>query len=233
MSGPESGVFARLYALRDPAFGDFQARLMPTVGRETVVGVRTPALRALAKELAGTPEAAAFLRALPHRYFDENQLHALLIGGERDFGAALAETEAFLPFVDNWATCDQLSPRAFRKNPRELLPRIRVWLGSERPYTVRFAVGMLMTHFLGERFDPEYPALVAGIRSEDYYVNMMAAWYFATALALRYDDAAPYLEEGRLPPRIRAWTIRKALESYRVPDERKAQLRALRRPAGR
>jgi protein-tyrosine-phosphatase/3-methyladenine DNA glycosylase AlkD len=221
-------VRGRLLALRDPGYRDFQAKLIPGKSPDLVIGVRTPALRALAKELSGSGEAAAFLESLPHEYFDENQLHAFLISGGRGFSAVLAAVETFLPYVDNWATCDQLSPRVFGAHRAELLPHIRGWLASGHPYTVRFAVGMLMAHCLDEDFDPAYPALVAAVRSEDYYVNMMAAWYFATALAKQYGAVIGYLEERRLPVWTHNKTIQKAVESRRIPEERKIYLRTLR-----
>ena len=221
---------ARLMELREEAFADFLRKLLPTVAPERVIGVRSPALRALAKEWAGTPEAEAFLGRLPHGYFDENQLHAFLISREKDFARCLARVEAFLPFVDNWATCDQLSPAVFRKRRRELLPPIRRWLASDRPYTVRFAVGMLMANYLDGDFDPAYLAWAGSIRSEEYYINMMIAWYFATALAKQYDAALPWLTERRLPSWVHGKTIQKAVESNRIPPERKAYLKTLRGP---
>lgn len=216
-------VKKRLFELRDEAFADFQARLLPTVERDRVVGVRTPNLKALARELDGTDEAAAFLLALPHYYFEENNLHAFLISRIRGFDETLAEVERFLPFVDNWATCDQLSPKAFAKTPEGLLHSIERWLASDRVYTVRYAIGCLMRYFLGERFKREYADAVAAIRSDEYYVQMMAAWYFATALAKNRDDAWGYL--ALLDPTVRKMAIRKAIESYRLSDEDKEKLR--------
>ena len=216
-------VKKRLFELRDEAFADFQARLLPTVERDRVVGVRTPDLKALARELDGTDEAAAFLLALPHYYFEENNLHAFLISRIRGFDETLAEVERFLPFVDNWATCDQLSPKAFAKTPEGLLPSIERWLASDRVYTVRYAIGCLMRYFLGERFRPEFADAVAAIRSDEYYVQMMAAWYFATALAKNRDDAWGYIP--RLDPTVRKMAIRKAIESYRISDDDKEKLR--------
>ncbi len=221
-------ILSRLQALREEPFAAFQRKLIPTAPPETIIGVRTPALRALARELAGTAEAEAFLGRLPHAFFDENQLHAFLLGREKDFDRCAARVDAFLPFVDNWATCDQLSPEVFRRHREALLPLIRRWLQAEHPYTVRFAMGLLMQHFLDGAFDPAYPALVAGVRSGEYYVDMMAAWYFATALAKQYDAVLPYLAERRLPPRIHAKANQKALESDRIPPERKAYLKTLR-----
>jgi 3-methyladenine DNA glycosylase AlkD len=228
LHSPEQKILQRLQSLQDTGYRDFQSGLIPTADKSFFIGVRTPALRALAHELARDPDTARFLDDLPHRYFDENQLHAFLISEIRDFSSARAAVDRFLPYVDNWATCDQLSPGVFRKHHAELLPQIRIWLASGRTYTVRFAVGMLMQHFLDDDFDPAFPELVAGIRSEEYYVRMMAAWYFATALAKQYDAVIGYLEDRKLDPWTHNKTIQKAIESYRVSDDRKQYLRTLR-----
>ena len=217
----------RLFALRDEGYRDFNAALIPSVDKGRTIGVRTPALRALAKELRGTEAAARFLSELPHQYFDENQLHAFLLEGIKDYDACLRQVERFLPYVDNWATCDQLSPKVFKKHKGELLERIRSWLASGETYTLRFGMGMLMAHYLDEDFDPEYLGLVAAVRSEEYYIRMMQAWYFATALAKQYEAALPYIEERRLETWTHNKAIQKALESRRVSDERKAYLRSL------
>ena len=218
----------RLFALRDEPYAAFQAGLIPNIPLEKFIGVRTPALRALAKALWRENGAQSFLETLPHTYFDENQLHAFLLSEERDFAACLAGVERFLPFVDNWATCDQLSPAVFKKRAEELLPAIRRWLGSGETYTVRFGVGILMQHFLDARFSPAYPEKVAAVDTTEYYVHMMVAWYFATALAKQYDAVLPYIEQRQLAPKTHNMAIRKALESYRVPSERKAYLKTLR-----
>lgn len=220
-------ITAELFRLRDEGYAAFQAKLIPTVEAERIIGVRTPALRALAKKLAGEGDAAAFLTDLPHRYFDENQLHAFLLSAEKDFDRCAARVDAFLPYVDNWATCDQLSPRAFKREPEKLLPYIRGWIASDRVYTVRFAIGMLMQHFLDGRFDAAYADMTAAVRSDAYYVNMMVAWYFATALAKQYDAVLPYLEERRLDPWTHNKTITKCVESSRITAEQKAYLRTL------
>jgi len=219
---------AKLFELRDLPYRDFQAKLIPTLPPDAMIGVRTPALRKLAKEYAGNDGIGRFLQELPHRYFDEDQLHAFLISGIRDYGECIRETERFLPYINNWATCDQLSPKVFKKHRQELLTNIRRWLGSGHTYTVRFAEGMLMQHFLDEDFDPAFPELVAGIRSEEYYINMMTAWYFATALAKQYDAALPFLEERRLDPWTHNKAIQKAVESFRITPEQKAYLKTLR-----
>ena len=224
-------ILAALNGMRDPGYAAFQAKLIPTVEPARIIGVRTPALRAFAKELSLDCGRKEFFSALPHRYFEENQLHAFVISLEKDFSSCLSEVDAFLPFVDNWATCDQLSPMAFRREPEKLLPKIEIWIQSDHTYTVRFAIGMLMQHFLDGRFRPEYADLAASLRSEEYYVKMMVAWYFATALAKQYELILPYLESGRLDTWTRRKTIQKALESFRIPDDRKEYLRTLRRKA--
>lgn len=220
-------IVDRLFALQDEKYRDFQARLMPTVPYERVIGVRTPALRSLAKELVGTPQAEAFMRELPHRYYEENNLHAFLIESIRPFDACVRALDAFLPYVDNWATCDCMNPKVLWKHKQELYPHILRWLADGRLYTVRFAIGLLMRYYLDADFSPEQLALVAAIDSEEYYLKMMVAWYFATALAKQYDAALPYLLERRLPPWTHKKTIRKAIESYRVPDDKKTYLRTL------
>lgn len=217
----------RLFVLQDLKYRDFQQKLIPTVDPDTVIGVRTPQLRALAKELAGTAEAAEYIKQLPHRYYDENNLHGFLIEKIKDYDVAAAAIEAFLPYVDNWATCDLMSPKVFQKHLPELLERIRVWLGSGAVYTVRFGIGMLMSFYLDDAFSPEYPELVAGVRSEEYYVNMMIAWYFSTALAKQWDAVLPYIEQRRLDKWTHNKAIQKAIESYRITDAQKAYLRTL------
>ena len=218
----------RLSEMADPEYGDFQSRLIPNVENALFIGVRTPALRAYAKELYGTEEASVFMKDLPHKYFDENQLHAFILDRAKPFDYAIEEVEKFLPYVDNWATCDQLSPAIFKKNKEQLLSHILAWIRSDRVYTVRFGIGMLMAHYLDEAFDPEYPELVSRIRSEEYYINMMIAWYFATALAKQYDAVVPYIEDRKLSPWVHNKTIQKAVESYRITDEQKEYLRSLR-----
>ena len=217
----------RLFSLQDEPYRDFQVKLIPTIDPKTMIGVRTPALRKLAKELSKDPDITEFLTSLPHEYFDENQLHAFLISEIKDYKKCIAQTEKFLPFINNWATCDQLSPKVFKKHKQELLSHIQTWIRSEETYTVRFGIGMLMEHFLDDDFDPEYLELVAGIRSEEYYINMMIAWYFATALAKQYDAVLPYLEQKKLAPWTHNKAIQKARESYRVSAEQKEYLKSL------
>lgn len=228
-----TAIQERLFALRDADYAAFQRPLMPTVGEEAFIGVRTPALRSLAKELRGTAEAEAFLRALPHVYFEENQLHAFLIALERDFETALAQTDAFLPCVDNWATCDQLTPKAFRKNRAALRAKIEEWIAAAHEYTVRFALKMLMDHFLDAEFSPEILEQAAAVQRKEYYIRMMQAWFFATALAKQYEAAVPYLEQNRLNLWVHNKTIQKAVESFRITPEQKAYLKTLRRKSER
>ena len=216
-----------LFELQDIKYRDFQAKLIPGKDTETMIGVRTPELRKLAKQMLKREDIGEFLRDLPHRYFDEDQLHAFIVSGIKEYGKCMEELMRFLPFVDNWATCDQMSPGVFKKRKPELLAEIREWLGSEHTYTVRYGIGMLMQHFLDEDFDPAYPELVAGVHSEEYYVNMMIAWYFATALAKQYDAVRPFIEGRRLDPWTHNKTIQKAVESYRISDEQKEYLRSL------
>lgn len=217
----------RLFELQDEKYRDFQVKLIPSVDPATVIGVRTPELRKLAKELAKRDDIDMFLDALPHDYFDENQLHAFILSGMKDYAGCMAGVCAFLPYVDNWATCDQMSPKAFSKNKDDLLVHIKDWLQSDKTYTIRFAAGMLMEHFLGDDFDAAYPELVAGISSDEYYVNMMRAWYFATALAKQYESILPFIEEKKLDSWTHNKAIQKSVESYRITPEQKAYLKTL------
>ena len=217
----------RLLSLRDEKYRDFQSALIPTVQKSSFIGVRTPDLKRLAKEFSSRAEIGEFLSSLPHATFDENQLHAFLISDFKDFSRCVGEVDRFLPYVNNWATSDQMSPAVFKKHSAELLPFIQKWLSSSEVYAVRFAVKMLMDHFLDKAFDPIYLSWVADTKSEEYYIQMMCAWYFATALAKRYEDALPYLSNGRLSPVVKKKAIRKALESFRVSAEQKAYLRTL------
>ena len=217
-----------LFLMRDEPYAAFQTRLIPGIEQDQVIGVRTPELRKYAKQLVKKEIISAFLNDLPHRYFDENQLHAFIISEMNEYPRCMEETIRFLPYVDNWATCDQLSPKVFRNHRQELLEQIRIWIRSEKTYTIRFGIGMLMAHFLDEEFDPACPELVASVRSEEYYVNMMIAWYFATALAKQYDAVLPWLESRRMDRWTHNKTIQKAIESGRLPEDRKEYLRGLR-----
>ena len=222
-------ITTKLFSLQDTAYRDFQVKLIPGMDAQKEIGVRTPELRKLAKELAKREDIREFLNDLPHQYFDENQLHAFILSGEKDFEKCMEDLERFLPYVDNWATCDQTSPKVFRKHRKELLDAIRRWIESDHPYTVRFAIKMLMEHFLDEDFDPAYPEMVAEVRSEEYYIRMMIAWYFATALAKQYEAVLPYLEQKKLDVWTHNKTIQKAVESYRITDKQKEYLKSLKR----
>ena len=217
----------RLRDMRDAKYADFQAKLTPGVEPERFIGVRTPQLRAYAKELVRSGGYEGFLDDLPHRYFDENQLHAFIISEIKDYDRCMEMTEIFLPYVNNWATCDQLSPKVFARYKEDLLRHAAEWIGSADTYTVRFGIGMLMQHFLDKDFDTSYMDMVAGILSDEYYINMMRAWYFATALAKQYDAALPILKEHRLDVWTHNRTIQKAIESRRITDEQKEYLRTL------
>ena len=216
-----------LYAAKDDQYRVFSAKLIPTADESRFIGVRTPALRAMAKEYVKREEIGEFLDALPHEYFDENQLHAFILSSMKDYEKCMEGVNAFLPYVDNWATCDQMSPKIFKKHKADLLKYIKIWLKSKETYTVRFAIGMLMEHFLDEDYDPAFPKMVARIRSDEYYINMMIAWYFATALAKQYDSILPFLEERKLDLWTHNKTIQKATESYRITPEQKEYLRSL------
>ena len=216
-----------LFSLQDLKYREMQEKIIPTVKPESIIGVRTPELRRMAKELAGREGIDAFLNDLPHRYFDENQLHAFILSGMKDYAECLAALERFLPYVDNWATCDQMSPKVFRKHRKELLEPVRKWIASDKTYTIRFGIGMLMEHYLDDDFDIAYPETVADIRSREYYVNMMTAWYFATALAKQYEAVLPVIQQRKLDAWTHNRTIQKAIESYRITSEQKEYLRGL------
>lgn len=227
MNEVQARIRARLMEMQDLSYRDFSAKLVPGVDPGRVIGVRTPQLRAYARELSGTQDAAAFLALLPHETYEENNLHGFLIERIRDYGACIAALDAFLPYVDNWATCDMMSPKLLKRHLPELLSEIRRWMASEHTYTVRFGIGMLMQHYLDGAFDPAYPEMVAALRSQEYYVNMMIAWYFATALAKQWDAILPFIENRRLDPWTHNRAIQKALESRRITADQKAFLRGL------
>ena len=226
MSDVEARVRARLSEMQDLKYRDFSAKLTPTVPPERIIGVRTPELRKYAVELSKTEDAAAFMAMLPHLYQEENNLHAFLIERIADYDACVAALDAFLPYVDNWATCDSMSPKCLKKQLPRLTGEIRRWMASDRVYTVRFGMGMLMRHFLDDAFDPAYLDWVAALRSEEYYINMMIAWFFATALAKQWDATLPFIVNCRLEPWVHNKAIQKAIESYRIPEDRKIWLRA-------
>lgn len=219
-------IRTELYSLADVKYRDFQAKLIPGLEKE-MIGVRTPQMRVLAKKYAKEPAVGDFLEELPHRSFDEDQLHAFIISLTKDLDICISQIEAFLPYVTNWATCDQLSPKCFAKNREKLLPYIKKWVAGTETYTIRFGIGMLMQHYLDRDFDPSYPELVAKVDSNEYYVNMMKAWYFATALAKQWDAVIPFIEQRRLDAWSHNKTIQKSIESYRITTEQKDYLRTL------
>ena len=216
-----------LFSLQDKEYAKLQHKIIPTAPEDSVIGVRTPALRKYAKTLVKRDDVSDFLGDLPHRYFDENQLHAFIVSEMKDYSMCMDRICDFLPYVDNWATCDQMSPKIFKKHKQELLEHITEWIGSDETYTIRFGVGMLMEHFLDEDFDIRYPEMVAKLRSEEYYVNMMIAWYFATALAKQYDSLLPFIEGRKLDKWTHNKAIQKSVESYRITDEQKVYLKGL------
>jgi 3-methyladenine DNA glycosylase AlkD len=221
-------LFDRLVEVKDEKYRDFQIKLVPTVPPETVIGVRTPDLRKIAKEVFDGKDRDAFLYDLPHRYYEENLIHFFVLARIRDFDQCVKAVDAFLPYVDCWPVSDQATPAAFKKNHQKVLPYIRKWISSEHVYTARFGIRMLMNEFLGDDFRDEYPELVASRKGDDYYLKMMEAWYFATALAKRYEECIRYFEERRLDEWVHRKAIQKAVESYRVSDEHKEYLKSLR-----
>ena len=220
-------ITSELFKMQDGKYRDFNSKLIPTVDKEKMIGVRTPELRKYAKLLVKRDDVGEFLSMLPHKYFEENQLHAFILAEIKNFELCLEEVKKFLPYIDNWATCDQLSPKVFKKYHKELIPHIKEWIQSDKTYTVRFGIGMLMEHFLDEDFDLKYPEMVAVIRTEEYYINMMTAWYFATALAKQYEQVLPFIENKKLDMWTHNKAIQKSVESYRITDEHKAYLKGL------
>lgn len=216
-----------LFAMQDLEYRDFHAKLMPTVDKDSVIGVRVPMLRAYAKKFGKTEEAKQFLEILPHQYYEENNLHGLLIDQMKDYELCIEELIRFLPYINNWATCDILSVKAVKGHLDSYIKNIYQWLESDYTYTIRFGINMLMRYYLEEEFKIEYPEKVAAIRSEEYYVNMVRAWYFATALAKKYDQVLPFLEEQKMDVWTHNKTIQKAIESYRITPEQKEYLRTL------
>ena len=222
-------ITGQLFSLQDMKYKQFHSKLMPTIPQELIIGVRTPVLRKLAKSMIGTEEAELFLKELPHKYYEENNLHGFLLEGIKDFEECITAINQFLPYVDNWATCDMMSPKALKKDLTKLYEWVKLWIQSKETYTIRFGVNVLMKYYLDDAFSTEYPDLVASIQSEEYYVKMVIAWYFATALAKQYEAVLPYLEENRLDTWIHNKTIQKAVESYRITPEQKNYLRTLKR----
>ena len=222
-----TNVQTRLFELQDLKYRDFHAKLMPTVNKEKIIGVRTPALRVFAKKYGKTDEAKEYLQILPHQYYEENNLHGLLIEQIKDYDTCLEELERFLPYIDNWATCDMLAVKVVKNHLDTFIDEVYRWMESDHAYTIRFGISMLMRYYLEDAFQMEYPEKVAQIRSEEYYVNMMCAWYFATALAKQYDKILPFIEKQKLDVWTHNKTIQKAIESYRISPEQKEYLRGL------
>lgn len=218
----------QLFELQDLKYRDFHSKLMPETDKETVIGIRTPVLRKFAKEFAGTSEAEAFLRQLPHRYYEENNLHMMLITGKKDYEKCMEEIQRFLPCIDNWATCDYPAPKCFARHKDQVLEEAKRWISSGETYVIRYGIGMLMRLFLDEDFSSEYLEMAAAVQSQEYYVNMMIAWYFATALAKQWDATVPYIEHHKLPDWVHRKTIQKAVESYRITPEQKEYLKGFR-----
>ena len=218
----------KLFRLQDVCYGDFHSKLMPNIAREKIIGIRVPVLRRFVKDLSEAGKED-FLQQLPHNYYEENNLHGLIIMESKDYGRCIGELERFLPYIDNWATCDMLRPKILSKHLPELLEKIYQWLASEDTYIIRLAIGFLMSFYLDDgAYQREYLAKVAEVSSKEYYVRMMVAWYFATALAKQYQDALPYMQKGRMEEWTRRKAIQKAIESRRVSPEHKEYLRSLR-----
>lgn len=221
-------VYERLMMYQDKKYKEFQSKLVPNIDKETIIGVRTPQMRSIVKEIFGTEEANDFLKVLPHQYYEENLIHFFLISKIKDFDDCVKEVERFLPYIDCWPVCDQATPLVFKKNHDKLIPLIKKWIKSKHVYTARFGIRMLMNEFLDKDFKEEYLELVSSKKGEDYYLKMMIAWYFATALAKQYDSTIKYIEERKLDPWVHNKTIQKAVESYRVSDKHKEYLKRFR-----
>lgn len=221
-------VYEELLKVKDDTYKEFQAKLVPNIDPDTILGVKTPEMRQIAKEVFNSKEKDVFLKDLPHKYYEENLVHFFIISMIKDFDECIREVETFLPYVDCWPVSDQATPRSFKKNHEKLLPYIKKWIKSKHLYTSRFGIRMLMNEFLGDEFKDEYAKLVASVKSDEYYLKMMVAWYFATALAKNYDETIKYIEERKLDDWVLKKTIQKAVESYRVTDEHKEYLKSFR-----
>ena len=219
-------VKEKLFKLQDKKYQEMQVKIIPNINSDTIIGVRTPELRSYAKELL-KEDYKSFLEEVPHKYFDENQLHAFIISELKDYNECIKYVNNFLPYVNNWATRDQMSPKVFKKHPDELLEEIKKWLKSKDTYTIRFGIGMLMKYFLDDKFDSKYLDLVSSIKSDKYYINMMISWFFATALAKQYNETIKYIEEYKLDKWVHNKTIQKSIESFRITKEQKEYLKSL------
>lgn len=222
-------ITERLFKLQDKKYRELQSKIIPNINVDNIIGVRTPELRKLAKELVKNNNFKEFLEELPHKYFDEDQLHAFIISEIKDYDECISYVRSFIPYVNNWATCDQMSPKVFKKHTDELLNEIKEWIKSKETYTIRFGVGLLMQLYLDDKFKPDYLKMVSSIKSKEYYVNMMLSWYFATALAKQYNATITYIENQILDTWVNNKTIQKAIESYRITPEQKEYLRGFKR----
>ena len=224
-----NNIQKQLFKMQDVEYKNFHSKLMPTVDDEKIIGIRIPVLRKFANEFAKSQEAETFVESLPHKYYEEDNLHAFVLEKIKDFDVAIKKTEAFLPYIDNWATCDMFMPKCFKSNSNYLLKEIKKWIKSKETYTTRYGILLLMKLFLDDNFKLEYAKLVAQIKSDEYYVNMMIAWFFATALSKHYDDILPFITENKLSVWVHNKTIQKAIESNRILNETKAFLKTLKR----
>ena len=222
-----NNIETKLMKVKDEKYKEFQAKLVPNIDSDTILGIRTPEMRKIAKELFESNDYNSFLNELPHKYYEENLIHFFVISMIKDFNKCIEEVERFLPYVDCWPVSDQATPKSFRKNHDKLLPYIKKWIKSKHVYTSRFGIRMLMNEYLGDDFEKEYLELVSSVKSDDYYLKMMVAWYFATALAKKYDDTIPFFENHVLDEWVHKKAIQKAIESYRVSEEHKKYLRSL------
>ena len=223
----------QLFAMQDLKYRDFHSKLIPDMDKEKIIGIRTLQLRMFARNFAKTEEAEVFLKEIPHTYYEEDNLHMMLVGQIKDYESCMEKVEQFLPYIDNWATCDLPLPKCFSAHTEELLPKIRTWITSSHTYTVRYGIGLLMRLYLREKFSPEYPDMVASVHSDMYYINMMIAWYFATALCCQWDSCIGYIEDYRLSDWVHNKTIQKAVESYRISPQQKAYLKTFRKKSGK
>lgn len=221
-------LLKKLVDLQDLKYKSFQEKLIPTIDPNTIIGVRTPELKKIAKEVYLSDYKDSFLGCLPHQYFEENQIHSFIIALEKDYDKCIKLINDFLPYIDNWATCDQATPAALKKRPDDTLKEIKKWFKEDKTYYYRYGIEQLMSFYLNDRFKKEYLEMVAGINSEEYYVKMMQGWFFATALAKQYDDTILYIEKGLLEKDVNNITIKKAIESYRINDSKKEYLRKFR-----
>lgn len=221
-------ITTQLFIMQDNEYKEFHGRLMPTVNPDTILGIRVPILRKFSNQLAKSlskEKLLEFMNELPHKYYEENNIHAFLIEKIKDFDECIVALEKFLPFVDNWATCDMMNPKILKKNTQQLFCKIKEWIASPHVYTIRYGIGMLMRYFLDDNFKMEYLDMVAAVKSDEYYVNMMKAWFFATALAKQYEATLPYIKEKRLDNWSHNKAIQKSIESFRVPKEHKEELK--------